>query len=121
MGEIADMILDGTLDEQTGEYIGEPCGYPRTMEPGFYNSVKKNPANTRANKNKLATIRAFLNDVYGIRKHKTVKKVLKEYCVLTYGEACGIVLNAVKISENLDEFKNYMEIKYHSLLTKNQK
>lgn len=32
MGEIADMILDGTLDEQTGEYIGEPCGYPRTLQ-----------------------------------------------------------------------------------------
>ena len=23
MGEIADMILDGTLDEETGEYIGD--------------------------------------------------------------------------------------------------
>ena len=23
MGEIADMVLEGTLDEETGEYIGE--------------------------------------------------------------------------------------------------
>lgn len=30
MGEIADMMLDGTLDCMTGEYIGRPCGYPRT-------------------------------------------------------------------------------------------
>ena len=30
MGEIADMMLDGTLDYITGEYIGEPCGYPRS-------------------------------------------------------------------------------------------
>jgi len=32
MGEIADMILDGILDEQTGEYIGPGVGYPRTMQ-----------------------------------------------------------------------------------------
>lgn len=32
MGEIAEMMLDGTLDEQTGEYIGPPCGYPRTLQ-----------------------------------------------------------------------------------------
>ncbi len=30
MGEIADMILDGTLCEVCGQYIGEPCDYPRT-------------------------------------------------------------------------------------------
>lgn len=31
MGECADMLLDGTFDCITGEYIGEPCGYPRTL------------------------------------------------------------------------------------------
>lgn len=41
MGEIADMMLDGTLDEQTGEYIGPPVGYPRTRQQGHYNSIKK--------------------------------------------------------------------------------
>ena len=41
MGDIAEMILDGILDEQTGEYIGDGVGYPRTMQKGFYNSVKK--------------------------------------------------------------------------------
>ena len=30
MGDIADMMLDGTLDSVTGEYLGDPCGYPRT-------------------------------------------------------------------------------------------
>lgn len=32
MGDCADMLLDGTCDYITGEYIGEPCGYPRTMQ-----------------------------------------------------------------------------------------
>jgi len=41
MGDIADMILDGILDEQTGEYIGEAVGYPRTMQKGCYNSIEK--------------------------------------------------------------------------------
>ena len=32
MGEIADMMLDGFLDEETGEVIdGEAPGYPRRM------------------------------------------------------------------------------------------
>lgn len=30
MGEIADMMLDGILDCETGEYLGDPCGFPRT-------------------------------------------------------------------------------------------
>lgn len=34
MGEYADMLLDGTCDYLTGEYIGDPCGYPRTMQEG---------------------------------------------------------------------------------------
>jgi len=29
MGEIAEMHLDGTLCERCGEFLGEPCGYPR--------------------------------------------------------------------------------------------
>jgi len=29
MGDIADMMLDGTLCERCGEYLGEAEGYPR--------------------------------------------------------------------------------------------
>lgn len=39
MGEIADMMIDGTLDSTTGEYLGRPCGYPRTMY--FKNNYSK--------------------------------------------------------------------------------
>ena len=41
MGEIAEMILEGILDEQTGEYLGKAVGYPRTVQRGFYNSTKR--------------------------------------------------------------------------------
>lgn len=30
MGEIADMMIDGTLDYRTGEYLGQGQGFPRT-------------------------------------------------------------------------------------------
>jgi hypothetical protein len=30
MGEIAEMMLEGILDCETGKYLGEPCGYPRS-------------------------------------------------------------------------------------------
>ena len=32
MGEMTEDILDGIFCEVCGEYIGEPCGYPRTCE-----------------------------------------------------------------------------------------
>lgn len=47
MGEIADMILDGILDEQTGEFIDDEwsmsggTGYPRTMNTQFKKKKKK--------------------------------------------------------------------------------
>lgn len=58
MGDIADMMIDGTLDEQTGEYIGDAVGYPRTRQKGHYNTipfVKDNPAQA-----KIRTIRKEL-------------------------------------------------------------
>jgi len=31
MGDIADGLIDGSFDAVTGEYIGEACGYPRSI------------------------------------------------------------------------------------------
>ena len=36
MGDIAEMMLDGTLDSITGEYLGDSCGYPRSTTDGTY-------------------------------------------------------------------------------------
>jgi hypothetical protein len=61
MGDAADMLLDGICDEQTGEYIGPAVGYPRTMEPGNYNTEEpRNPAkyskSTKAIRRELAIL-----------------------------------------------------------------
>ena len=36
MGDISEMMLDGTLDSITGEYLGDACGYPRSITDGTY-------------------------------------------------------------------------------------
>jgi len=47
MGEIADMMLDGILDEETGEFIDDELsrnggpGYPRRMNTQFKKKKKK--------------------------------------------------------------------------------
>ena len=42
MGDIADMMLDGTLDEETGEYIGDYNIEKYGMEsPGFPVSIER--------------------------------------------------------------------------------
>ena len=56
MGEISEMILDGTLDAVTGEYIGEPCGYPRTYEKDSA-YVRKSKRARQSNKPKVKKMR----------------------------------------------------------------
>ena len=41
MGEIADMMIDGTLDFYTGEYIGKGYGLPRTFDKSLPWEKKK--------------------------------------------------------------------------------
>lgn len=61
MGEIAEMMLDGTLDAITGEYIGEPCGYPRTYErvpkDSPYTHIRKGNRTKKFNKPKVRKMR----------------------------------------------------------------
>jgi hypothetical protein len=51
MGDIADMMLDGTLDFYTGEYLGRGYGIPRT----------KNRSLEWERKNKRTTPKDFLS------------------------------------------------------------
>jgi len=55
MGDIADMILDGILDEETGEFIDDELsmnggpGYPRRMS-----DLRKKKKHTKVNYNIIA-------------------------------------------------------------------
>ena len=58
MGEISEMILDGTLDAVTGEYIGEPYGYPRTyVKDSGYAHIRKSKRARQNNKPKVKKMR----------------------------------------------------------------
>lgn len=58
MGEISEMILDGTLDTVTGKYIGEPCGYPRTyVKDSGYAHIRKSKRARQNNKPKVKKMR----------------------------------------------------------------
>lgn len=63
MGEIADMILDGILDEETGEYIDDEIsaqgggGYPRSMRSG--DSFQSSPMGGKF-ANETQIVRTFL-------------------------------------------------------------
>ena len=63
MGDIAEMMLDGILDEQTGEYLGKGVGYPRTLVKGQYNTIRQD--NTARNK-----IRAIRKELAILIKEK---------------------------------------------------
>ena len=55
MGDIADMMLDGTLDEETGEYIGDENKRRYGMEsPGFPVSYEREAREAREQKPKVA-------------------------------------------------------------------
>lgn len=53
MGDNADLILDGYLDEHTGEYLGEGQGFPRSR---YHNRT----LNNKHNANDLNTCMNFL-------------------------------------------------------------
>ena len=43
MGDIADMMINGDLDCETGEYLGEGDGYPRTAAGPIHEQERQQP------------------------------------------------------------------------------
>jgi hypothetical protein len=84
MGEIADMMIDGTLDFYTGEYIGRGHGYPRTTNRSLpWERRGKRPRawyfnNSRSRKDSQALfgIKCFLYDNVPLKSYKKVNSYL---------------------------------------------
>lgn len=95
MGEIADMILDGILDEQTGEYIGPGVGYPRTMNTpadatnGVINYLRKKGIKDKGEQ--IVLIENYMRSI-DIKPNNMRKTVMCE-----------------KIQENFSSFCSYYE------------
>ncbi len=102
MGEIADAIINGDIDEVTGEWIGNGQGYPRTLtKRGF-----KSDANTN-----------FNHKTYGVQKatRQYLPKGKANEFILKYGlEQLGIKSNQIdeicaKIQENFGHYIVYLK------------
>ena len=92
MGEIADMMIDGFLDEQTGEFLdGKSPGYPRTREKGHYNTIggnrrpfsngnKRNGARKWMIKNGLKNFsqvaQTYCDEIFPNKNYSSEKKLL---------------------------------------------
>jgi len=48
MGDMADMMIDGTCDQFTGEYIGPATGFPRSARNVKIPFIKDTPAEAKA-------------------------------------------------------------------------
>ncbi len=122
MGDIADMILEGILDEQTGEYLGPAVGYPRTREKGCYNTMGrykgKGPAQSIKNPqalpsdNPIGGVTHFMK-INGIAQND-MGSILTEYCTEKYqmGKRQSYTVRCKKISEDFEPFKQWFLNKF---------
>lgn len=101
MGEIAEMLIDGTLDFITGEYIGEGGGFPRTYH-GRREYSKRNKYQGVVNYIKSRFPKQddinFLLDAYA-DEHKLIVQVTNRNKINYF--ICE------HIQENFKEFKNW--------------
>lgn len=84
MGEIADMMLDGTLCEGCGTYMGNQVGYPRKCDScsGHPKRKKKSGHSTR---NKVNGVRRYVKKLF----HNMMDSDVEELCIL-YAKERGV-------------------------------
>ena len=106
MGDMAEAILNGDMDEQTGEWLGDGQGYPRSI------SERKRGARFRrtdfSESDKLNGVMVYLHDK-SVTKAEEAHKLIKEY-----GQLIGHVptnkKNVLKIALKIqDNFPNFVE------------
>ena len=76
MGEIADMLIDGTLDFYTGEYLGLGKGIPRTKDKSLSWEKKDFKKNGQA---AINGVKKSLYNKLRIRDIDSVKAIVNEY------------------------------------------
>ena len=101
MGEIADSLLDGEYDYQTGEYIGEGVGFPRTLN----NKGKKEYSPY------YCDVINMCKQVTGVEK-RTGFTYIQEYGLLKTQTDITVICNAIYASkESKKEFKEWLKTK----------
>ena len=106
MGDIADMMLDGILDQYTGEYIGPGVGYPRSINHG------KRFTNPQKCHDPRRGIVSFIERYSLGKKYRPqALDLIKEYCILAGWEFTSRAEAENKISMDFFPFSIFVKRK----------
>ena len=104
MGEIAEMMLDGTLDYETGEYLGKAVGFPRTKRRRY----------TKSNSKHLNGLMKYLSS-YDIT-HGKATRVIRNYAEEKgYSEGLTLKQIAKEIQKDFNGFRRWVLKRKHLL------
>lgn len=111
MGDIADDMIDGTLDCQTGEYIGRGHGYPRTQKRHKMPYVKDTVSERKIRKvrRELAVLIKTKHEEYPNANKNKLVDLCRKYINRKYGSGWrerGFISNDEdQWKENLNQYK----------------
>lgn len=101
MGDIADMMINGDMDFETGEYLGEGGGYPRTA----INRTKLG----KTHKNKSVNgIMKFMG-MNGFKNLSQAEKSITKYCEEKLNLSGTINQKCEKIQEDFSSFVKWIK------------
>lgn len=112
MGDIADMLLDGTLDFYTGEYIGRGYGIPRTKNKSLdweRGKQSKYPKDYSSKEAALNGVKNYINNKWnGSANIPSVRELLYEY---TGEKNFDIKLRCISIQQEWNKFAQWINAK----------
>jgi hypothetical protein len=117
MGDIADMLLDGTLDFYTGEYLGRGYGVPRTKDRslpwerhrGIKTNKIKDPKEAAYN-----GVKKYIAYTWnGSANIPSVRELLYEY---TGEKNFDIKLRCISIQQEWRKFTQWISIRKKAIL-----
>lgn len=107
MGEIADSLIDGEFDYVSGEYIGKPCGYPRTH---YGNGRKKSKTFYGELTEETRVVWNYMHQ-NGIKDNfgGELSRITKEYGTLLTPELLKTSPICKKIRENKESWETFKQ------------
>lgn len=112
MGEIADSLIDGTMDAETGEFLdGDSPGYPRVFRNGKIVSqhgyVKSKPVRDEGTKS-FNGISNYLK-TKDVTDKKLVNSIIQDYCNSELKFKGNIKECSIEIQKDFVKFIKYLK------------
>lgn len=109
MGEIAEMMLDGTLDQYTGEYIGPAVGYPRSLSDR--KRGKRYKQTKFSDYQKMRGVMFYLHDkgyTNAEAAHKFIRKYAEEELQIELPSKRWVMAACMEIQKDFIRFSIYV-------------